>query len=154
MRGLPPSRWSPPEGRQAAVFASLQFSCAPRTTSAFDDLFAVGVVVVRQFLTGLDVPPGADPDVLADDLAVAIRLAGVIDEPGDIPTNHRVANPAAIHRKTPDFTALEIPGLALVALLVIDELAFVADDPCVLVDWFESEDAEAVYSGFTTDDAG
>src|SRR4051812_44086634 len=98
----------------------------PRPAPALDDLLAVGVVVVGQLFASLDVAAGADPDVLADDLAVAVRLARVIDEARDVAADIGVADPAAVDGKTPDLAAFEIRGLALEAFLVIDQLAFVS----------------------------
>src|SRR5688572_13284790 len=85
---------------------------APGTAAALDDALAVGVVVVGEFLARLDVLAGADPDVLADDLAVAIRLARVIDEARHIAADHRVADPPAIDGEAPDFPALQVLDLA------------------------------------------
>ena|SRR5688572_23052421 len=121
---------------------------------AFDHLLPVGVIVVGQFLARLDVAPGANPDRLPHDLAVAVRLASVIDEPADVAADHRIAHPPSIDGEAPDLPAFEIAPLALEALLVIDELAFVGDDALVLVDWFECENAPAMELGPSSNDTG
>ena len=68
----------------------------------------------------------------------------MVDESRDVAADHRVAHPAPIHREAPDLAALQVDFLALAALLVIDELAVVSDNPPVLVDRFEREHAESV----------
>ncbi len=107
-------------------------------------MFAIRVVVVGEFLAGLDVSASADPDLPADDLAVAIWFAGVVDETSHVAAHGRVTYPAAIDGEAPDLTAFEVFGLALEALLVIDELAVVSDDARVLVDGLEGKDAPPV----------
>src|SRR5688572_25364131 len=96
-----------------------QTSRAAGAAVALDDLLAVRVVVVGQLFAGLDVPSGPDPDVLADDLAVAVRPAGVIDEARDVAADHGVAHPAAIHREAPDLAALQVLRFAREAFLVV-----------------------------------
>jgi len=93
---------------------------AIRTAPALNDLLAVGVVVVGELLAGLDVAPGADPDVTADYLAVTVRLARVVDEPRDISADVSIAHPAPIHSETPDLAAFQVRRFALQAFLVID----------------------------------
>src|SRR5678815_4815425 len=98
--------------RTIAATNSSQPPRAPRTALALDGQLAVGVVVVGELFARKDVATGADPDVLADDLAVAIRLAGVVDEAGDVAADMRVADPAAVDREAPDFAAFEVLRLA------------------------------------------
>jgi translocation and assembly module TamA len=84
-------------------------------------------------------PPG--PDGLSD-VVVEIELA----------IDHRVSHPAPVDSEAPDLAALQIPRLALEALLVIDELAFVADDAGVLVDGLCSKDAPPMQAGSSSAD--
>lgn len=121
---------------------------------AFDDALSVGEVVVGQLLPRLDVPAGPDPDLPADDLAVAIGLASVVDESADIAAHHRVPHPPRIDREAPDFPTFEVLSLAPEALLVIDQLALIGDDACVLIDGFTCEDAPTVKLGSSSFDAG
>ena len=120
---------------------------------ALDDALAVGEVVVGQFLARLDIAAGTNPDLFADDLAVAVRLARVVDEAADIAAHHRVPDPPAIDREAPDLTALQVLRLALEALFVINELALVRDDARVFVDGFEGEDSPTVELGPSPDDS-
>src|SRR5688572_27110794 len=128
---------------------------APATGAAvaLDDALAVGVVVVGQLFARRDVLAGTNPDVVADNLAVAVRLARVVDEPRDVAIDHGVADPPAIHGEAPDLAALQILRLALETFLVIDQLAFVFDDARVLVDWLEREHAPAMHLRTSTNDA-
>src|SRR5687767_10235112 len=126
---------------------------ASGAAAALDDPLAVGVVVVGQLFARLDVLAGADPDVLADDLAVAVRLARMVDEAGDVAADHGVAHPAAIDREAPDLAALQILGLSLEAFLVVDELAFVFDDAGVFRDRLESEHPPAMNLRTAANDA-
>src|ERR1043166_3906797 len=105
-----------------------QAGLTSRPAAARDQLLTVRVVVVRQLFALPDVPRGADPDRPADDLAVAVRLAAVVDEAREIAADVRVAHPAAVHREAPDASALQVARLAFQALLVIDQLARVVDD--------------------------
>src|SRR5687767_2913192 len=111
---------------------------------AFDHLLTVRVVVVGQLFAGLDVAPGANPNHFPHDLAVAVRLAPVVDEAADVAANHRISHPPSIDGEAPDFAALEISPLSLEALFMIDELAVVGHDALVLVDRFECENAPPV----------
>src|SRR5688500_9642604 len=121
---------------------------------AFDHLLTVGVIVVGQFLARPDVAPGANPDHFPDDLAIAVWLAAVVDEPADVAADRRIAHPPSIDGEAPDLAAFEIAPLALQAFLVIDELAVVGDDALVLVDWFECEHAPSMEPGASSADAG
>src|SRR5688572_20444507 len=120
---------------------------------ALDHPLAVCVVVVGELLACLDVPSSANPDVLADNLAVAVRLARVVDESRDVSADHRVPDPAPVDREAPDFTALQVVGLTLEAFLVIDQFALVGDDARVLVDRLEREHAPAMDLGTPANDA-
>src|SRR5690348_4324644 len=143
LRREPPQRGSPPRRNLWRRIAS-ELALAPWSAFALNNLLAVGVVVVSQFFTGFDVAAGADPDLAADDMAIAIGTARMVDEPRDVATRHRVAHPARIHRETPDLPALEILRLAFEALFVIDEFTVIGDDAAVLVDRLEGKNAPAV----------
>ena len=132
------------------VFVSLivsQSRLAPGPAPALNRLLAIRVVVVGELLAGLDVARGADPDRLADDVAVAVRLARVIDEAREVAADVGVTHPAAIHREAPDAAVLQVARLACEALLVIDELARIVDDACVLRDRFRGEHAPSMHLG-------
>ena len=85
-------------------------------------------------------------------LAVAVRPAGVIDEPRDVAADVRVTHPAPVHGEAPDLAALQIARFALEALLVIDELPFVPDDASVLVDGLQRKDTPPVHPGASSND--
>ena len=70
-----------------------QFSRTSWPAVALNHLLAISVVVIGELFTWFDVAPGADPDVVADDLAIAIGLAGVVDEPRDVAARPRIADP-------------------------------------------------------------
>ena len=69
---------------------------------ARDRLLAVGAVVVGQLFALRDVAGGADPDRLPDDLRVAVRLAGVIDEARDVAADRGITDVQAIQLEAPD----------------------------------------------------
>src|SRR5207253_8450819 len=117
---------------------------ASRPASTRNQLLAIGVVVVRQLFAGVDITRGADPDRLSDDVAVTIRLTGVVDEAREIAVNIGIAHPAAVDGETPDAPLRQVLRLALQALLVIDQLACVIDDARIFCDWFGGEDAPSV----------
>ena len=126
--------------------ACLERVLAARDAVAGDARRAVGVVVVAQFLALPDVARGPDPDRVADDLAVAVRLAGVVDVLGDVAAHLGVAHPPAVDREAPDVAAPQLVGLAGLALPGRDLLAGVLDDAGVLGDRVQGEDAPAVQS--------
>src|SRR5262245_53613582 len=131
-----------------------QASFAPGLAAALNQLLTVRVIVVRQFFTGLDVLRRPNPDGASDDLTVAVRLTGVIDEAGNVPVHVGVADPLSIDRETPDASLLEVASLALQALFVIDQLTGVVDDSGVFVDWLKGEDAPPVKFRATPHDFG
>ena len=120
---------------------------------ALDDALAVREIVVGQLFARLDVAAGTNPDLMADDFAVAVRLACMVDEAADVAANHRIPHPPPIDREAPDLPALQVLPLALEALLVIDQLAFIGDDALVLVDGFAGEYAPTVELGPSSDDS-
>src|SRR5207237_9575736 len=79
---------------------------------ALDRSVAVGRIIVRQLFTLTDVPRGADPDRIADDLRIAVRLARVIDVARDVSADRRIANIQTIQLETPDATASQVSLLA------------------------------------------
>ena len=56
----------------------------PRAATALNRAFAVGRVIVGEFLAFTDISSRDDPDGVADDTGIAVRLAGVIDVARDI----------------------------------------------------------------------
>ncbi len=107
---------------------------------------AVRAVVVAQLLSLADVPGRADPDRVADHLGVAVRRAGMIDIARDVAADRRIADVQPIQLETPDVALLQVPDLALQALLVRNLLAVVGDDARVLVNGLGGEDAPALNS--------
>src|SRR5688572_23571784 len=104
----------PRRTRRLESFVS-QLAPATGTTPALNRLLSVRVVVVRQLLPRLDVARRADPDDIADDLAVAVRSARVVDEAGDIAADVGIADPSAVHGEAPDLAPRQVPRLALEA---------------------------------------
>jgi len=78
----------------------------------------------------------------------------VIDKTRDVAADVRVAHPAAIHGEAPDATFREVPGFALQALLVIDQLTRVIDNPCVFRDWLRGEHSPSMNAGASPHDFG
>jgi len=126
---------------------SLQARCAPRPAPARNQLLAIGVVVVGELLASVDIPRRADPDRLANDVAIAVWFARVVDEARQIAADVCVTHPATIHRVAPDAPLLQIPRLALQAFLMINQLARVVDDAPVFPDWFRGKHAPSVDPG-------
>src|SRR5262249_35767827 len=125
---------------------------AARPASTRNQLLAVRVVVVGQFLSWSDVAGRSDPDRGADDLAVTVRTTRVIDEARQVPAHVRIAYPAAIHREAPDAALLQILRLAFQAFFVIDQLAGVIDNPRVFRDWLCGEDSPSMDAGSSPHD--
>ena len=78
----------------------------------------------------------------------------MVKETGVVSADIGVADPASVHGEAPDAALRQVLRFALIAFLVIDQLAGVLDNPAVLVDGFLGEDAETVHFGTTTDDTG
>src|SRR3954470_17154404 len=119
---------------------------AVRTAAAFDRRLPVGVVVVIQLGAFPDRLGGADPDHAILDFDVAVRLARVIDEPGDVAADCGIDGCTVRQLEAPDMTLVEIPGFALQTFLVRDLLAGVIDDPLVLRNGFRRENAPPLNS--------
>ena len=132
----------------------LQLTLASWPTPALDDLIAIGVIVVGQLLVRLDVACGANPDVSANDLTVAIRPARVVDETCDVSAHLCITDPSPVDGEAPDLTSLQVSGLAFQALAMVDQLAVVRDDPRVLVDGLQRENAPSVHARTSSDDSG
>jgi len=56
-------------------------------------------VVVRELLSGTDVADGHDPHLVPVRDRLAVRFAGVIDEPGLIPADVRIDHPFIVERE-------------------------------------------------------
>src|SRR5436190_22339246 len=117
---------------------------AARRAPALDRALAVGRIVVGELFTLADVAGGDDPDGVADDPRVAVRLALVVDEPGDIAADPGVADVEPIELEAPDVPLLQVALLALQALAVVDLLARVVDDPGVFGDGPGGKDPPAL----------
>src|SRR5688572_31788865 len=57
------------------------------------------LVVVRQLLARSNVLEGVDPDVLAFDPRNTVRVAGMVDEPRDVPAHRRIDTGAAVENE-------------------------------------------------------
>ena len=84
---------------------------------------------------------GADPDRVAGDLGIAVRRAGVIDEPRDVAADGRVTHVEAIQLEAPDMPLLQVADFPLETFAIRDLLAVVGDDPLVLGNGLGGEDA-------------
>src|SRR5262249_7256115 len=116
-------------GPRTSDVGPLQRVRAAGTAAARDRALANRAVVVAQFLAAADDAGGADPDRLVDDLEPAVRCAGVVDEPRDVPAHVRVAAPHAVDAEDPDAALLQVLIFARVELFAVaDELAGVVDD--------------------------
>src|SRR5262249_5549974 len=128
----------PPRSRSQSIGLS-QFSRAPWTAVARNQLLTIGVVVVGELFARFYVPAGANPDVVPHDMAVAVRPARMVDETCDVAADLCIAHPAPVHGEAPDLAAFQILRFTPEALLVADQLAFVGDDAGVLVDRLKRE---------------
>lgn len=70
-------------------------------------MIEVVAVVIGQFLPGLDVAPGGNPDAAADDVDFAVRIAAVIDESSRIPADTAVDVVVVVERKDIDVLLLQ-----------------------------------------------
>ena len=132
--------------RERESLAQSESVRAAGPAAAWDRALADDRVVVGQLLAAAYVPRGADPDRLVDDLEPAVRRAGVIDEPGDVAADCRVAAPGAIDAKDPDAALLPVALFARFTRLVIaDQLTGVVDDAGVLRDRLRGEHAVSVH---------
>ena len=119
-------------------------SLTPRPAATWNQTFAVGHVVVGQLLARPNIPRSPDPDGVPHDMHVAVWSARVVDEPRQITVDGRVTNPAAIEDEAPDPAILDVPALALEALLVRDLFTGVIDNTSVLGDGGVGEDSRPV----------
>src|SRR3954471_3563718 len=121
----------------------LELRLAAGTALALDVAVTVGRIIVGQLFALADVARGADPDRVADDLRIAVRLAGVVDVARVIAADRRVADVEAIELEAPDVPVLQVARFALQALAVGDLLPRVIDDACVLGNRLRREHAPA-----------
>jgi hypothetical protein len=91
---------------------SLQNPLAAGTASTSDTRDAFGVVVVRQLFASVDAARRENPDRGADDVDVAIRMAGVIDVARDIAADRGVTRPALVDVEDPDALTRQVPSFA------------------------------------------
>src|SRR5512144_1817366 len=77
----------------------------------------------------------------------------MIDEPGDVAPDSRVAAPDPVHTKAPDAALFEVPFLARLAFIAVPEqLAGALNTARVLRNRLRGENAEAVDGGFASND--
>ncbi len=100
------------EGSQIVGTATLQNPPAAWTASTSDTRDAFRVVVVRQLFASVDAARRENPDRGADDVDVAIRMAGVIDVARDIAADRGVTRPALVDVEDPDALTRQVPSFA------------------------------------------
>jgi hypothetical protein len=77
----------------------------------------------------------------------------MIDEPGDVATDRRVAAPVPVDPEHPDAALLEVARLTRLTLFVVaQELAGVIDDPGIFRNRLSGEDAVAVNGRASSND--
>src|SRR5688572_528054 len=103
--------------RQGGI-TNLQLRLAAGSAPARYRLIPLGVVVVGQLFAGQNVARRPNPNRLVDDVDPAVRLAGMIDEPGDVAFDIRVSAQDAAHAKHPDAPLAKIAIFAGFTLLV------------------------------------
>jgi hypothetical protein len=91
---------------------SLQNPPAAGTASTSDTRDAFRVVVVRQLFASVDAARRENPDRGADDVDVAIRMAGVIDVARDIAADRGVTRRALVDVEDPDARTRQVPSFA------------------------------------------
>src|SRR6266545_2666353 len=120
---------------------------ASRPAVARDRPLAVCRIVVGQLLAFADVASRDDPDRVANHARVAVRLARMIDVASDVAADSGITHVQAIELETPDVALLQVPRLALQALLVGDLLAVVSDDALVFGNGLSGKNAPALDRG-------
>jgi hypothetical protein len=124
-----------------------------RTTAARDRSIADDFVVVGEFFTTPDGARRADPDRFVDDLEPAVGCARVIDEPGDVATDRRVAAPRPVDPKDPDAALSQVALFTRLARIVItQQLAVIVDDAGILRNRLGRKHAVSMNGGFAADD--
>src|SRR5207237_7780573 len=91
------------EGRRPS-----QKRLAAWTAAAFDEPLAVRVVVVGELLASADPARGANPDRAVDDVDVAVRPAGMVDEPRVVAADAGVDHRAVGQLEAPDVAAPDV----------------------------------------------
>src|SRR3954466_12368780 len=100
---------------------------AARPAAARNARDAVGVVVVGQLLAFADVARGANPDVTADDVDIAVGTTGVIDVARDVAAKRRIARPSIVDDEDPDALARQVAALPAPRFRLRDQLPLVLD---------------------------
>src|SRR5207247_2040847 len=88
-------------------------SLAVPPAPALDAAIAVGVIVVGELFSAPDRARGADPDHAVTDVDVAVRAAGMIDEPREVAADPRIDNGPLRELEAPDVAGLHVAPLAL-----------------------------------------
>src|SRR5205823_1926454 len=117
---------------------------AARGAAALLQAVAVGVVVICQLLAFPDRPGRPDQDRAILDVDVAVRVAAVVDQAGDVAADADVHDGAVRQLEAPDVIVLDVSPLALEALLIGNDLALIVDDAFVLRYRLRSVDAPPV----------
>src|SRR5215468_7927354 len=92
----------------------------------------------------LTVRPAAAANDAVLDVDIAVRLAGMIDEPCDVSADARINDCSISELEAPDMTTLDVSPFPLEAFLIRDLLTCVVNNPFVLGDADGSEHAPAM----------
>ena len=103
----------------------LQQPLTVRPAPAVDQAFAVGVVVICELFAPPYRPCRSNPDDAVLDVDIAIRLAGMIDEPCNVSADARINDCSISELEAPDMTTLDVSTFPLEAFLIRDLLACV-----------------------------
>src|SRR5215510_3163969 len=115
-----------------------------RPAAAADQAFAVGVVIVCELFAPPYRPGRPNPDDAVLDVDIAVRAAGMIDEPCDVSADARINDCSISELEAPDMTTLDVSTFPLEAFLIRDLLACVVNNPLVLGDAGGTENAPAM----------
>src|SRR5687767_9510977 len=102
MRKTPPSTSEPTRQTRADKRRASDHRLAARLAPAPHGAHAVSRIIVGVLFSLADVLRGANPDGVADDLRVAVRLARMVDVARDVPADGRVADVQPIELEAPD----------------------------------------------------
>jgi hypothetical protein len=127
---------------------------ASRVAATSDFAFTVCAVVVGELLSSFDIARGPDPDGVAHDVHVTVRLTRMIDEPRQVTADGCIANPTPIDLEAPNFPALHVLPLAAQAFLMGNPFPRVVDDPRVFRNRRDRDNAPAMQFRTLSLDAG
>lgn len=102
-------------------------------------------VINRDLFTGFDVPPGEEQHVTIERLHVGVRIAGMIDEMGSVPTTRAVQAPPTVDVADAQVQPALGPSLRFG---VRNAFAGILSDFLSALEWLRRETAATVDSGF------